>query len=193
MQIMGAEAMSNRLYRVDPKNNQRFIRASKYLKALYPELNYSQFSTVYELLTALAQSSKEKLFFVRQELHLAWVARMKTLIRSVRSPVLLLWISDHDPFFSDTGGTVFRDPLFVDRAMIEEIRREVIDIVEFTWRPEELIFKQAGNKIANESSRYREHLSAEYHGRVGAELAPIVREILDCSSIAEFSNGFIAS
>ncbi len=34
IEAVGAEAMSNRLYRVDVRNNQRLIRVTKYLKAL---------------------------------------------------------------------------------------------------------------------------------------------------------------
>jgi len=179
IEIMGAEAISNRLYRVDERNTQNLLRASKYLKALYSEIDFAQIATISELLTILAQTSNDRLFFVRQELQLAWVARMRGLIRQISAPVILLWISDHEPFFAETGGTVFRDPLFVDRTMIENLRPEVVDIVEFVSLPEEVYRGNSDPGSRSEKTAMPvEVLGSRFHQRVAEELSPIVQEIL---------------
>ncbi len=179
IEIMGAEAMSNRLYRVDPKNNQNLVRASRYLKALYPEIDFAVFRTVSELLTALAQTSNEKFYFVKLELHAAWVARMRTLISEIRVPAILLWIADHEPYYAETGGTVLRDPLFVDRTMIEAVRHEVVDIVEFVARPSEIQRDgSARSTVYGSQTAATESFTQSLHNRIGAGLSPIVQEVV---------------
>ncbi len=173
VEAVGAEAMSNRLYRVDVRNNQRLIRVTKYLKALYEAVDFSGIETVGELLTVLAQMSEEKLYFVRLELHMAWVARMRTLIRQIGVPVILLWLADHEPFYAATGGTIFRDPLFVDRTMLEALRQEVVDIIEITATKDEVFSTGAGAE--EPASTPIGSLGQVYHERVAAELSPVIR------------------
>ncbi len=172
IEALGAEAMSNRLYRVDVRNNQRLIRVTKYLKALYEGVDFSGIETVGELLTMLAQLSEEKLYFVRLELHMAWVARMKRLIKQIGVPVILLWLADHDPFYAATGGTIFRDPLFVDRTMIEALRQEVVDIIEITASKDEVFSACADTE--EPTSMPIGSLGPGYHERVAAELSPVI-------------------
>ncbi len=172
IEALGAEAMSNRLYRVDVRNNQRLIRVTKYLKALYEGVDFSGIETVGELLTMLAQLSEEKLYFVRLELHMAWVARMKRLIKQIGVPVILLWLADHDPFYAATGGTIFRDPLFVDRTMLEALRQEVVDIIEITASKDEVFSACADTE--EPTSMPIGSLGPGYHERVAAELSPVI-------------------
>ncbi len=173
IEAVGAEAMSNRLYRVDVRNNQRLIRVTKYLKALYEGVDFSGIETVGELLTVLAQMSEEKLYFVRLELHMAWVARMKTLIKQIGVPVILLWLADHEPFYAAKGGTIFRDPLFVDRTMIEALRQEVVDIIEITASKDEVF--STGADAKEPTSMPIGSLGPGYHERVAAELSPVIQ------------------
>ncbi len=121
IQVLGAANMSNRLYNVDPRRNHRFIRATKRLKELYPEVDFREFELTGHMLTALARVCQTRLQSVRREVQTAWVSRMKTLIERINGPVVLLWLSDHRPYSKETGGTITQDPLFVDRAMLNEI------------------------------------------------------------------------
>lgn len=186
IEIMGAEAISNRLYRVDARNNQLIVRVSKYLKALYEEVDFSGVFSVSELLSVLAQKSEEKFYFVKLELHLAWVARLRALVRMVGAPVILLWIADHDPYHAETGGTLFRDPLFVDRTMIEALRHEVVDIVEVVASKRELYVGRSDTTPEIPNLPFGS-LGPEYHDRVATELAPIVRTVMSTVSLSPFS------
>ena len=68
IQIMGAANMSNRFYTVDPRHNERFLRASKRFKDVYPEVDFSEFELTSHMLTALARTGADRLHQVRQEL-----------------------------------------------------------------------------------------------------------------------------
>lgn len=132
IQVMGAANMSNRLYTVDPRRNQRFIRASKKLKELYPEVSFRDFDLTSHMLTELARTCTDRLQEVRRELQAAWVARMRTLIGQIGGRIVVLWMADHPPYSRADGGTICRDPLFVDRAMLDVACKSDATLVEVT-------------------------------------------------------------
>lgn len=128
VQIMGAHNMSNRLYSVHPRRNDRFVDASTMLKAVYREVDFTEFHFTRHMLTKLNQIDPHRFAMVREELKYAWQARMSLLLTRVTSPVVLLWFADHSPPASDVECD--GDPMFVDRDMIESLRPRVADIVE---------------------------------------------------------------
>ncbi len=44
VQVMGANLLSNRFFTVHPRRNDRFVQASTVLKAIYPEVDFSDFA-----------------------------------------------------------------------------------------------------------------------------------------------------
>jgi len=138
IQVMGAANMSNRLYTVDPRRNHRFIRASKNLKKLYPEVDFREFEQTSHMLTELARVCLDRLQQVRRELQSAWVARMRTLTTQIGGDVTFLWLSDHTPYTKAEGGTICRDPLFVDRAMLNAVCCVGAGLVEVIVTAEEV-------------------------------------------------------
>lgn len=133
LQVMGAQNMSNRFYTVHPRRNDRFLRASTVLQALYPEVDFSQFSFTRHMLGALLRLSPDRFAIVRSELQEAWVARTRSFLTLTGSPVMLLWFSDQapaedvDPVAEDH---LDADPLFVTREMLAQLRPSVLDILE---------------------------------------------------------------
>ena len=138
IQVMGATNMSNRHYAVDPLRNDRFLRASKPLKAIYPEVNFSQFERIDQMLTVLARISPARLHEVRREVQTAWVARMRSLINTIGGRIVLLWMADHAPYSNAQGGTICRDPMFVDRAMLNAIAAPNTHLIEIVVPPEDI-------------------------------------------------------
>ena len=55
VQVMGAQNLSNRYYSVHPRRNDRFLRASDRLEALYPEVDFTEFHFVRHLLGKLGR------------------------------------------------------------------------------------------------------------------------------------------
>lgn len=130
VQITGAQNLSNRFYSVHPRRNDRFLRASSLLQTIYREVDFTEFNFTRHLLETLEAVSPEKFAMVRQELKDAWVARMKSFLTRVGSRVVLVWLSRHGPDDIARTGTFSGDPLFVDRAMLDEVRPLVREIVE---------------------------------------------------------------
>ncbi len=130
IQALGAQNMTNRFYAVHPRRNDRFLRASALLKTIYSEVDFAEFSFTKHLMNALQAISPERFSVVQGELRAAWVARTKLLINKIEGKTILLWFSDRSPDSPPLPNGLGRDPLFVDRSMVEEIRPHVSAVVE---------------------------------------------------------------
>lgn len=129
VQIVGAQNLSNRFYAVHPRRNDRFVAARPALRALYPEVDFTEFSFTRHLLQGLRQCSETRFETVAEELRLQWVDRMARLLALLPRPVLL-WFSDVPPPRPGGGAVLGRAPLFVDQAMIAALRQRVAAYVE---------------------------------------------------------------
>lgn len=129
VQVVGAQNMSNRFYSVHPRRNDRFLRASRQMTEIWPDVDFTGIHFTRHLLNTLRASSREKFEMLRRELSEAWVARMRGLVREIGGRVVLLWMADHGP--EEPGDlTAENGPLFVTRDMLDALRPEVLDIVE---------------------------------------------------------------
>lgn len=179
VQVMGAPNMSNRFYAVDPRHNDRFLRASKKFKELYPEVDFTEFDRTDHMLTALAQVGRDRLHMVRHEMQCAWVARMRTLLDQIDGLKVLLWLSDHAPYSKATGGTICRDPLFVDRAMLNAVTDYADALVEVVATPDEIAIGREQLVFSDfEQAEAQEMLGPLVHQRVTEALAPVLRDLL---------------
>lgn len=175
IQIMGAANMSNRFYSVDPRHNNRFLRASKKLKEIYPEVDFTLFSTTTELLTELAQVGPDRIPLVRQEMQSAWVARMRTFLTQIEGRKILLWLSDHAPFTPQNRSTVLRDPLFVDQAMLRAASLFADDVLEVVATNTEVSQGRSEMIYADhERAESLDILGPVVHRRVAETLQPIL-------------------
>lgn len=126
IQVMGAQNLSNRYYRVHPRRNDRFLAASPLLATIYRNVDFTEFHFNKHLLSSLKAASSERFLIVQEELQQAWLGRMRLLLGALRRKPLLLWLRyDQDP--TEPLGT---EPLLVQRAMLEELRPDIEDIVE---------------------------------------------------------------
>lgn len=137
VQVMGAQNMSNRYYKVHPRRNDRFIGASQMMQLVFNEVDFSEFHFNRHMLQSLLSSAPERYVMVREELRMAWSARMKLLLNTIGGKVVLLWVAEHSP--DDEAATIElgRDPLFVDRAMLDELMPLAEELVEVVVTPEE--------------------------------------------------------
>jgi hypothetical protein len=132
LQIMGANNLSNRFYSVHPRRNDRFLRASTVLQAIYQDVDFSEFAFTRHMLGALHAKSIERFETVVKELREAWMARMKSMISQIGDRCVLLWFSEDnltDDHWSDRPGQLQVDPLFITASMIDELRPLVKDVV----------------------------------------------------------------
>lgn len=122
VQLTGAANLSNRFYAVHPRRNDRFLRASPWLRTLYREVDFTEFHFTRHMLHSLEHVSPDRFGHVVAELRGAWITRMKELLGRIRGPVLLLWMADHPPSGVGARPDLSQDPILVDAAMVEAIR-----------------------------------------------------------------------
>ena len=133
VQVMGANFLSNRFYSVHPRRNDRFLRASTVLQAIYNDVDFSDFTFTRAMLMKLHAISPERFDIVVSELREAWVARMKNMLGQIGPNAVLMWFGRTQ--MSDEPWDLMMqplqaDPLFITRTMIEELRPMVRAIVE---------------------------------------------------------------
>ena len=121
LQITGAHLMTNRFYRVHPRRNDRFLRASSALSTVYRNTDFTEFHFVRHMLSVLSVDSAERFAIVMRELQEAWVARMKSLIGRMDVPVHLIWMSLAEPGARRADLENGTDPLFITEAMLKEV------------------------------------------------------------------------
>lgn len=137
--VTGAGNLSNRLYSVHPRRNDRFLKASPMLRSLFPEVDLAEICFTRHLLLSLMTASPSRFAVVREELRIAWIARMRTFLDRIGSNVLLVWFAPQRPPKEggrEEEGTLGREPLFVSRRMVETLRPLVRDIVVVPPGPE---------------------------------------------------------
>ena len=133
LQVLGAQNMSNRLYSVHSRRNDRFLGVSPALRNMYPTVDFSQINFTGHLLETLSQQSRGAFAVLMEELKFSWVQRMRRLVRTIESDVVLLWVSDRHP--DQSGNHLHQsEPMFVDRTMLNELAGDVCGIVEVVSR-----------------------------------------------------------
>ena len=128
LQAMGAHNLRNRFYCVHPRRNDRFLRASSELRALYPDIDFTEFTFTRHLIQTLVEAGPDRFAPVLDELRAAWLSRMTVFLDNVAAPVILLWIA---PRLPDDPSALHHpsDPLFVTGAMIDAIRPRLAGVV----------------------------------------------------------------
>ncbi len=135
LQVLGAQNMSNRLYSVHSRRNDRFLAVSPILREMYPKVDFSEINFTGHLLEQLSQ---DEIAFktVTNELKWAWIQRMRRVLEMIKGDVILLWMSDRRPE-EDGASRHAADPLFVDREMLDELSGDVAGLVEIVTDQDE--------------------------------------------------------
>jgi Domain of unknown function (DUF6473) len=182
VQIMPALNMSNRLYSVFHRRNGRLKEPSDMLQLLYPTVDFSRYSYVYNMVSRLQVTDEDKFSLVEAELRMAWVARMKELLEAIETPKILLWISQRSP--DDKSGRLSprspgSNPALVDRSMLETIAPLADGVVEYVATEDEAQGRE-GDRIFTEEQEVaaRRHPSATMHTLAAGALHGMIGEVL---------------
>ncbi len=176
LQVPGAQSLSNRYYSVHPRRNDRFVQPSPLLRAMFQDVDFTEFHFVRHLLRHLSHISPERFAILRDELQAAWVARLTLLLRKIDGPVVLLWVSAHEPPQHADDPEISADPAFVTRAMLDAVRGHVVQIVDATLSQDARSIGTAGMI----HSEFEANIAAELpgpaaHEEVARHLAPLMR------------------
>lgn len=126
--LTGAQALSNRMFKVHPRRNDRFIRAAPQLRQLYPDVDFAEFHFTRHMLTRLHARAPAHFAAIVDEMQTAWLARMRMLIARIAGRVVLLWLGEGaaQPALAPPFG---REPLFISGQLVDELRPLVADVV----------------------------------------------------------------
>lgn len=130
VQIMGAQNLTNRYYTVHPRRNDRFVAATPLLRAMFRDVDFTEFHFTRHLLFALRRCSVDRFEVVAEELRAAWVARMKALLAQIKCPTVLLWLGDTPPPSPNRRADLEIEPMLVDTEMIAAVRACATSYVE---------------------------------------------------------------
>jgi hypothetical protein len=136
LQIMGAQNISNRYYTVHPRRNDRFLAASPQLRALYPNVDFTEYHFTRHLLMALQHASPAAFASLVEGLRADWVHHMQKLLGHIGGQVILLWIGDTPPPPAGDEIDLFANPMLVDMAMVNSAAQKARDVVYAIASPE---------------------------------------------------------
>ena len=128
LQVQGAQNISNRLYTVHPRRNDRFVRASDILRTIYRDVDFTEFHFTRHMLEHLRGLSLDRFDIVRNELRVAWMARMKRFLCDAKVPVHLLWLACRPPSDDEPEDTLSDEPMFVTSAMLEAAAKQAASL-----------------------------------------------------------------
>ncbi len=179
LQVMGAQNLSNRFYRVHPRRNDRFLCATPLLKAIFGEVDFTEFHFNKHLLTSLHKLSPDRFVAVRQELQTAWLARMRLLLDRTGPKTLLLWVRHSDPENDRGNSPLGANPLMVTRKMLDQLSPGIVGIIEVPVKTagpsgdlENMLFGSLQAPIAERS------LGPGAHALIAEKVARAVRPLL---------------
>lgn len=182
VQVMGANYLSNRFYSVHPRRNDRFLRASTVMQAIYNEVDFADFTFTRHMLGALYARSPDRFDIVVQELREAWVARMKNMLGQIGPRSILLWFSKEkmdDTPWDERMNAMQADPLFITGSMMDALRPLVREIV--VANPSDVALAQGTKGMFFPPSHAKaagEMLSVAAHYEAAAKLTPALRRAL---------------
>lgn len=176
VQVMGAQNLTNAFYAVHPRRNDRFLRASPALRAMFPRVDFTDIHFTRHLLQALAAAAPDRFATLAEHLRAAWVGRMTHLLGRLGVPTVLLWVADHAPGDADAAGG---EPLLVTGTMVAAVAARATVRLDVTISaaaraegPESLAFAPLDRPAAEGVP------GAAAHREVADRLAPVLARLV---------------
>lgn len=169
LEVLGAAHMSNPLYKVHRRRNDRFLSASAELRNLYPEVDFTEFSFVKHMLRQLSRVDPTRFAVVKRKLQKVWQRRMRRLVGRLGEQVVLVRFNgkrgdQQDDWEAEMG----IGPAFVTDEMLAQLEESVGKVVDLppersrTWMPPEdgLVFDMWEEAAAQTVAGPQTHQSA---------------------------------
>lgn len=133
IELVAAQNMSNRFYRVHPRRNDRLVAPTRLLRRVFPELDLSEVHFTRHLLNLMRSTAPNRFETVVDELRAAWVESMCALLHAIKGPKILLWVAPMP--LEDGVGHAVQEPYLVDRAAVQAISGLADALVEVRETP----------------------------------------------------------
>lgn len=179
VQLTGAEGLSNPFYTVHARRNDRFLAATPALRALFPEVDFTDIHFTRHLLLVLQRTDASRFAAVCTGLKGNWLSAMRRLLAHLPPQRVLLWMADMlPPATAIDIGPAFCPPL-VDRNMLDALRPGVTALVEAVPSPAARAEGLARMHFPETEVALASHLpGTAVHGEVAAMLGPVVTGLL---------------
>lgn len=176
IQVPPAQNMSNRLYTVHPRRNDRFVSATTMLSTVFPDVDFAGFHFNKHLLTHLRDLSPDRYRLVEQELAQAWVARMTSLLARISGRIILMWVSERRPEDHEQFDV---EPMHVTRDMLDKVQEHVTSYLEICLNRTDQDDGCIGMVFSDlEAPAAKEMIGVNAHTQIAAELEPVLRRML---------------
>lgn len=129
VQTMPAANMSNRLYSVHPRRNDRFIKAATLLQTVFSDVDFTDIHFTGHLILTLRTVSRDRFRIVEEEIKTAWVARMKLLLDRIRGKIVLLHGQSLSGAAAEDAGAQPTTPDLIDADMLCQLSGYVADMI----------------------------------------------------------------
>ena len=175
VQTLGAHNMSNRFYSVHSRRNDRFLKASALLKAVYKDVDFTEYSFTRHMLSALKLASDDRFSTLESELKTAWSSRMELLLSKITAKKILLHVSTEHS--ENNEPRIFGpDPLFVDDQMVEKLSGLVDETVSLKI-PEPMVRETGGMVFPTfEKPAAMQIIGPEVHELLCEKLLPFLKK-----------------
>ena len=115
-QIPGAINLTNKYYQVHALRNDRFLQPTAELRALFPELDYTEFAFTRHLLGRLQQRSPKRFSMVRDAIRARWMEQVGAFLAEMTGPCVVLWAHS-----LPHGDGIDGETPLVSEAMVEAV------------------------------------------------------------------------
>jgi hypothetical protein len=179
VQVTGVEGVSNPLYTVHARRNDRFLTATSALRTLYPEVDFTEIHFTRHLLTVLHRTDAQRFAQVLAVLQQTWVARMQALLARLPDLRVMVWLSETPPPAQAVQPGPGFGPWLVDRAMLAALQGPRTRLVEVVASPAALTEGAAGMLYPEtEAQQARALPGAAVHAEAAERLAPEVGRLV---------------
>ena len=177
IQVPAAVNLTNRFFTVHPRRNDRFVTTTALMKAIYPEVDFTEFHFTRHMLSALEDVSPDRFALIRDELRKTWVARMNLLTARMKCRVVLIWMGERGP--DEPGEWIDEgEPALVTRAMLAGLTGRIENVVEFV-RPQPPDGPPEGMVVPEGEEQAALRLPGpEMHAQAARALARAIRGVL---------------
>lgn len=173
VQVLGAQNQSNLYYTVHPRRNDRVLGVTGAMRALYPEVDFTEFHFTRHLLQSLHGVSRGRFGLVVAELQARWVERMAAFLRGLGERTVLMWTGAQPPLVDASQQIGPRYPAFVDKAMVQKMAALVARQIEFCPAME----RPAPDDIMQNLAIEAGVLGMRAHRDIADRLVPVLREL----------------
>jgi hypothetical protein len=173
VQMVGAHNQSNAFYTVHPRRNDRVLGVTPQLRALFPEVDFTEFHFTRHLLHSLHAAGRDRFALIVADLQTRWMERMEALLRRPGPCKVLLWAGPQVPMADASQQIGPRYPAFVDRAMVSRVAHQAQRYLELCPPAEHPATDDSMQMLAQEAGV----LGLRGHRSIADRLVPVLREL----------------